>query len=172
MSIVQISLIILLAVNISKQTSETVAESLRDNIKHVRLDKDQIRKYNSTDHLLIECPVGQLASERSVSKRLQPTNRRAAVITSWFKDGIKLNQYDFEEYGRVRLFQRILKIKNLLPSDSGVYHCEIISGSGINVRSSSLTISVQGSDYQIDSDQVDESTVDMDNYVKGGKFIK
>lgn len=169
MSFIYISLVILIAINLSVQTIGQKHRQ-RGNFKHIRLDTKTTEQFTSNDNILIECPISQLTSgNHSLIKRLQRGNKRAAVITSWFKDGIKLNQYDFEDYGRIRLFQRILKIKHLLPYDSGVYHCEIISGSGINVKSEIATININGQSNEIGSELQTNSPVDLDNYVKGGK---
>lgn len=169
MSIIYISLVILIAINLFVQAIEPKHHQ-RVNFKHIRLDKNTTEQFAPNDNILIECPISRLSSgNHSLIKRVQHGNKRAAVITSWFKDGIKLNQYDFEDYGRIRLFQRILKIKHLLPYDSGVYHCEIISGSGINVKSETATININGQLTEINSELHTDSPVDLDNYVKGGK---
>lgn len=133
-------------------TIGTTATNERPAYKLVRLEKNQERSYPLDDHLLIECPIEKLAQRERVLTRQHNKLKTSAIITSWFKDNIKLNQFSLDSldlngdsfYGRVKLFQRILKIKHLVAADRGVYSCEIISGSGISIRSSNLTLNVIG----------------------------
>jgi len=120
--------------------SSALSDKPRSAYKHIRLirsNTDLVRSFKVNENILIECPIEMLASTRV---------RRSAVITSWFKDNTKLSQFNVNEE-RIDLYQRILKIKDIRASDSGIYFCEIISGSGITVRSHSLTIDVIGNYY-------------------------
>ncbi len=117
--------------------SSALSDKPKSAYKHIRLNTDLVRSFKVNENILIECPIEKLASTRV---------RRSAVITSWFKDNTKLSQFSVNEE-RIDLYQRILKIKNIRASDSGIYFCEIISGSGITVRSHSLTINVIGNYY-------------------------
>ena len=111
---------------------------IQSNFNHVRLDKEQIQNFNAGNNLLVECPIQSLASTHTHTRR-----KRSVIITSWFKGNIKINQFNLNGQ-RINLYQKIFKIKNLVPSDSGVYSCGIISGSGITVRSHNLTLNVIG----------------------------
>ena len=117
---------------------------------HIRLSSDHVNAGKLDGTILIECPIEALAASSMIvvrrSKKPLTTQRHnvSAILTSWFKDNTKLNQFNIDEGGRVKLFHRVLKIKNMRTSDSGVYSCGILSGSGITVRSHTLVLNVIG----------------------------
>ena len=141
-----------LLVTITLFTISTAAIANRPNYKLVRLEKNQARSYVNGDNLLIECPIERLGQRERVLSRKHDEIKTSAIITSWYKDNIKLNQFSLDSldlngdsiYGRVKLFQRILKFKHLVAADTGVYSCAIISGSGISIRSNNLSLNVIG----------------------------
>lgn len=152
-----------------------IPDTYSTGFKHIRLDTDQELVFETNAKLLIECPVQQLMPSTHL-KRF----RRSAVITSWFKNDKKINQFNVEAYsgnenGRVQLFKKILKIKSVQVSDSGMYRCEVISGSGINVHSHTLTMSVNDikGKFSKENDQANPTKYehpdyDSESFVTGG----
>jgi hypothetical protein len=107
--------------------------------KNVLLNSNTIKQVNTGDKIIIECPLPDNLNHESHHSR-----KKAApiFITTWYKNQIKISQFIDEYFDRVKFFERKFKIKYLIQSDSGVYSCEVIMGTGISSRSYNLTLQV------------------------------
>ena len=154
--------------------------------RYVRLASNLDIEFNTGDNILAECPLDAL--NKQLETKFTAQFKPSAVITSWFKNNVKLTQFSLEDdstsNGRVQLFQRKLKIKRLAMSDSGIYRCELITGAGLSVKSDNLTVRIKDNakslgnlsdmDYydDYDSQLVEIKKIDpvlnLNDYVKGG----
>ena len=115
--------------------------------QNILLSSNTNKLMNTGDKIIIECPlpdnVNKLSSHGS-------HNRKKAApifITTWYKNQLKISQFIDEYLDRVKFFDRKFKIKYLIPSDSGVYSCEVIMGTGISSRSYNLTLQINDNQY-------------------------
>jgi len=111
--------------------------------KNIILNANTITKMNFDEKLSIECPIQELKSVKNNRETHYNKKKSTPIfITTWYKNQIKINQFIDEEFERIKIFGQRIKINGLLSSDSGVYFCEVIMGTGINFRSSNLTLLV------------------------------
>ena len=111
--------------------------------KNIILNANTITKMNFDEKLSIECPIQDLKSVKNNRETHYNKKKSTPIfITTWYKNQIKINQFIDEEFERIKIFGQRIKINGLLSSDSGVYFCEVIMGTGINFRSSNLTLLV------------------------------
>jgi hypothetical protein len=158
------------------------------NINHIQLLSDVHKDLKESDQLTLECPMEILNNNKQERSSLHETKqeediqsfKKSAIITSWYKDGTKLNQFSLEEVAlnhqtRVQIIHRRFRIKSLLKSDSGVYMCEMVTGTGLTVNSKSLVLQVHDklAKPNLESAEYDEYDNQENNklYVKGGMYL-
>ena len=129
------------------QNSSVSLKSQRALIKYnsLYIDSSITKQYNPGENLVIHCPIDRLNNYLK--------SKHSQLITNWYKNQVKLTMFNLEDMtspflvdkpGRVKLMDRKIKIKDLTPFDSGVYMCEMITGTGISIKSHNLTLNING----------------------------
>lgn len=137
-----ISVILLLFVTVGQSLSLPLLKSggqLTSSV-HLKLGTDEnwSLTYDSSRRPVqrvrveIECPVeAMLASRHLISKQ-------QFYLVNWYKDVKKLSMFS----RRVRVDDVYLTIRNANQYDSGVYFCDVITGTGVNFKSPKLTLNL------------------------------
>lgn len=97
------------------------------------VEKKQMAQPKENELVRLECPVERLFEERKIQ------NKSQYYLINWFKDEKKLNKFN----RRVIAANDYLTIRSVNKFDEGVYFCEIITGTGLNLKSPNLTIQLR-----------------------------
>jgi len=120
-----------------------------NQFKNFMLNANTLTKMNIGDKISIQCPLPDFKAGKFNRDTTHYNKKKSTpiFITTWYKNKIKINQFFDEEFNHIKIFEDKIKINGLISSDSGVYFCEIIMGTGINIRSSNLTLQVNDFQY-------------------------
>jgi hypothetical protein len=124
--------------------SKSSSKKLRPRFKNVILNTNIALQMNTGDNIIIECPMSQSSQKFNKLNRETHSDMKSTpvFITSWYKNQIKISQFIDENMERFKFLEKKLRIKDLTKTDSGVYSCEIITGTGLSVTNSNLTLQV------------------------------
>ena len=131
-------------------TSKTnIENAIQKNRKYklarVILNSNRIKQLSSGESIQIECPSPH-STQNSLNKDTKNNKLKSTpvYITNWFKNQLKMHQFG-ESNERVTFIGRKLKINNLVKSDTAIYSCEIIMGTGQIVHSANLSLQIDKS---------------------------
>ena len=136
----------------TNDTSTTTSKSIIENailtqrknkFTRVVLNTNAMKQLITGDSILIECPLPK-STHTILSQENKNSKYKSApvYITTWFKNQFKMHQFIGEYLDRVTFDGRKLKISDLVKSDTGVYSCEIIMGTGQIVHSANLSLQI------------------------------
>ncbi|CAF0725756.1 unnamed protein product [Brachionus calyciflorus] len=116
------------------------------NITYITLNSNMTYEFQKGDQCELTCPVNQVEN--------------SSFIISWFKNKNKISS--ILTTGRIKIDLNKLSISNFLKLDSGLYHCELITGTGLIIKSSAVKLEFQGMLQRVDNQKSEQS-----NEIKG-----
>lgn len=117
------------------QTS--MLQNSNHSVKTISLAEKSINHFKKGNSIQFECPVDEILTSSQNSKFQN-------YLITWFKNKNKINHFfNSDTIGlnkRIKIQDNKLTINYLFKIDAGVYNCEVITGSGLNLKSSNVTL--------------------------------